>query len=54
MVPRDNHSGNLDGQITSPDSAGRTVQTFQPNLTDLQRQVLDLLHVPHSAYTDPT
>lgn len=32
---------------------GRLVQTFEPGLTDLQRQVLDLLDIPHSAYTDP-
>jgi len=30
--------------------AGQTVQTFDVNLTDLQRQVLDLLSVPVSAY----
>jgi transposase len=30
--------------------AGRPVQFFNPQLTDLQRQVLDLLGVPHAAY----
>lgn len=33
------------------DPAGKLVQTFQPELTDLQRQVLDLLDIPTSAYT---
>ena len=32
-------------------SAGDIVQTFEPQLTDLQRQVLDLLHIPTNAYT---
>jgi transposase len=32
---------------------GRHVQTFQPELTDLQHQVLDLLNIPHSTYTGP-
>lgn len=32
-------------------SEGRVVQTFEPQLTPLQRQVLDLLHVPASVYT---
>jgi transposase len=32
---------------------GRLIQTFPPELTDLQRQVLDLLDIPTSAYTDP-
>ena len=31
-------------------SDGRIVQTFAPELTRLQAQVLDLLEVPHSAY----
>jgi len=31
--------------------AGQTVQTFQPELTDLQQQVLDLLHIPASVYS---
>ena len=30
------------------------VQTFQPELTDLQRQVLDLLDIPDTAYTSIT
>ncbi len=30
---------------------GRIIQTFQPQLTELQRQVLDLLDIPTSAYT---
>jgi transposase len=34
------------------DSSGHVVvQTFQPRLTPLQQQVLDLLHIPHNAYT---
>ncbi len=34
---------------------GRHVQTFNPQLTDLQRQLLDLLGIPASAYAaDPT
>jgi hypothetical protein len=33
------------------DNAGQTVQTFQPELTDLQQQVLDLLHIPASVYS---
>ena len=32
------------------DPHGHLVQTFQPELTDLQRQVLDLLDIPHTAY----
>ena len=32
-------------------SEGEVVQTFEPQLTPLQRQVLDLLHVPVSVYT---
>ncbi len=32
-------------------SEGRVVQTFEPTLTPLQRQVLDLLDVPVDAYT---
>jgi hypothetical protein len=32
-------------------NAGDIVQTFEPQLTDLQRQVLDLLHIPTNAYT---
>jgi Domain of unknown function (DUF4277) len=30
---------------------GHLVQTFQPELTDLQRQILDLLDIPINAYT---
>src|SRR5680860_541079 len=30
---------------------GQTVQTFTPELTPLQEQVLDLLHIPTSVYT---
>lgn len=33
------------------DPHGRLVQTFQPELSDLQRQILDLLDIPTSAYT---
>ena len=29
---------------------GQLIQTFQPDLTDLQRQVLDLLDIPTTAY----
>jgi len=29
------------------------VQTFEPELTTQQQQVLDLLGLPHSAYTQP-
>lgn len=36
------------------DHAGNHVQTFHPQLTNLQRQVLDLLQIPHSAYTTLT
>lgn len=32
------------------DTEGNTVQTFQPKLTHLQRQVLDLLQIPADAY----
>jgi len=34
-------------------SHGRAVQVFNPQLTDLQRQVLTLLGVPHQAYRPP-
>lgn len=30
---------------------GQIVQTFQPDLTDLQQQILDLLHIPASVYS---
>jgi transposase len=33
------------------DQDGRLVQTFQPELTELHQLVLDLLDIPHSAYT---
>lgn len=33
------------------DRNGQLVQTFQPQLTDLQRQVLDLLAIPTNVYT---
>jgi hypothetical protein len=32
------------------DHDGQIVQTFEPELTDLQQQVLDLLHIPASVY----
>ena len=32
------------------DQRGRLVQTFQPELSPLQRQILDLLGVPETAY----
>jgi hypothetical protein len=35
-------------------SKGEVVQTFEPQLTPLQRQVLDLLHIPESVYTSPS
>jgi transposase len=34
-------------------SNGRTVQVFNPRLTELQRQLLHLLGVPHQAYRPP-
>ena len=33
---------------------GKIVQAFDPDLTELQRQILDLLRVPHNAYLSPT
>ena len=36
-------------QLCDPD--GHIVQTFQPELNDLQRQLLDLLKIPTTAYT---
>lgn len=33
------------------DDTGHVVQVFQPSLTPLQGQVLDLLGIPHAAYT---
>lgn len=35
------------------DPAGTIIRTFHPELTDLQRQVLDLLDIPTSVYTPP-
>jgi transposase len=35
-------------------SQGEVVQIFEPELSDLQRQVLDLLGVPHNAYVSAT
>ncbi len=35
-------------------SAGQTIQVFEPDLTPLQRHVLDLLAIPTSAYLTPT
>ncbi|MHB8274041.1 MAG: hypothetical protein ACYDC9_04645 [Dermatophilaceae bacterium] len=32
-------------------SQDQIVQTFEPQLTPLQQQVLDLLHIPASVYT---
>ncbi|MHB8341501.1 MAG: hypothetical protein ACYDB7_10050 [Mycobacteriales bacterium] len=32
---------------------GQVVQVFDPELTPLQRQILDLLHVPASVYATP-
>jgi hypothetical protein len=32
-------------------SNGEVVQVFEPELTPLQQKVLELLHVPVSAYT---
>jgi transposase len=36
------------------DHNGEIVQVFQPDLTELQRQILDLLHIPPNAYLSPT
>jgi hypothetical protein len=36
-------------QLTAPN--GTVLRTFQPELTDLQRQVLDLLDIPTSVYS---
>lgn len=33
---------------------GHAIQTFQPTLTPLQQQILDLLHIPHTTYTPVT
>ena len=32
------------------DHDGRAVQVFEPDLTDLQRQILHLLGIPHTNY----
>ena len=32
---------------------GTLIQTFEPQLTPQQQQILDLLGLPHSAYTQP-
>ena len=34
------------------DHHGRLVQTFQPQLTELQQLVLHLLDIPHNVYTE--
>jgi transposase len=39
-------------QLTAPD--GTVLRTFHPELTDLQRQVLDLLDIPTSLYSPVT
>ncbi|MFY9265694.1 MAG: hypothetical protein WAO61_09760 [Solirubrobacterales bacterium] len=39
-------------RLTTP--SGEIVQTFEPELNDLQRQVLDLLSMPASAYLSAT
>lgn len=39
-------------QLTAPD--GTVLRTFHPELTDLQRQVLDLLDIPTSLYSPAT
>ena len=36
------------------DDDDQVVQTFEPALTDLQDQVLDLLHIPASIYSATT
>ncbi len=36
-------------ELTAPD--GTVLRTFHPELTDLQRQVLDLLHIPATVYS---
>ncbi len=33
---------------------GQPVQTFEPHLTDLQHQILDLLTIPRDAYHSAT
>jgi hypothetical protein len=39
-------------ELTAPD--GTVLRTFHPELTDLQRQVLDLLDIPTSVYSPVT
>jgi transposase len=39
-------------ELTAPD--GQVLRTFHPELTDLQRQVLDLLDIPTSVYNPAT
>lgn len=39
-------------ELSTPD--GTVLRTFHPELTDLQRQVLDLLDIPTSAYNPAT
>jgi transposase len=39
-------------ELTTPD--GQVLRTFHPELTDLQRQVLDLLDIPTSVYSPVT
>lgn len=39
-------------ELTAPD--GQVLRTFHPELTDLQRQVLDLLDIPTSVYSPVT
>jgi hypothetical protein len=39
-------------QLTAPD--GQVLRTFQPDLTDLQHQVLNLLDIPTSTYSPAT
>jgi transposase len=39
-------------ELTAPD--GTVLRTFHPELTDLQRQVLDLLDIPTSVYSPAT
>ncbi|MGH9160197.1 MAG: IS1634 family transposase, partial [Vicinamibacteraceae bacterium] len=36
------------------DADGQPIKTFQPQLTELQRQVLDLLDIPDAVYTSVT
>ena len=45
-------SGVARHELTAPD--GQVLRTFHPELTDLQRQVLDLLDIPTSVYSPVT